>query len=295
MDTWDGDASSPAFQRLHNDLVDYLGAPAASPAVTPEDVATKTPEPEPQNKEPEPGPEFLDERVMNPVGMEFVLISDGSFQMGSEDGPGNEVPVHTVRISQPFYLGVTPVTQAQWEAVMGNNPSEFKDDTNCPVEWVSWEDVQTFISKLKQQEPSARYRLPTEAEWEYAARAGTTTAYEFGDDSSQLGEYAWYNANSGLKTHPVGRLKANGWGLHDMYGNVWEWVWDRYGNYTATAADAPAVDPARPPADPAAGAHRVVRGGSWVDLARSCRSSTRGGRPPGYRSSRIGFRVLRLV
>jgi formylglycine-generating enzyme required for sulfatase activity len=178
---------------------------------------------------------------------------------------------------------------------MGDNPSEFKVDAACPVEGVSWEDVQTFISKLEEQEPSARYRLPTEAEWEYAARAGTTTAYEFGDNSSQLGEYAWYNANSGLITHPVGRLNANSWGLHDMHGNVWEWVQDWYGNYTATTADAPAVDPARPSADPAAGAARVVRGGSWVDLARACRSSTRGGRSPGYRSSRIGFRVLRLV
>lgn len=233
--------------------------------------------------------------MRNRVGMEFVLIPDGTFQMGSEDGPANEVPVHTVRISQPFYLGVTPITQAQWEEVIGNNPSYFKGDTNCPVESVSWEDVQIFISKLQEQEPDVRYRLPTEAEWEYAARAGTAAAYSFGDDQSRLGEYAWYHANSDSKTHPVGQLKANGWGLHDIHGNVYEWVQDWYGSYTATTAEAPAVDPAGPATEPAAGAARVVRGGSWVDLARSCRSSVRGGRLPSYHSERLGFRVLRLV
>jgi len=131
--------------------------------------------------------------------------------------------------------------------------------------------------------------LPTEAEWEYAARAGTTTAYSFGDNEGQLGEYAWYDANSDGKTHPVGQLKANGWGLHDMHGNVWEWVQDWYGRYSATTADNPAVDPA----GLAAGAFRVIRGGCWVYIARNCRSSNRSHIDPGARGPNVGFRVLR--
>jgi formylglycine-generating enzyme required for sulfatase activity len=207
--------------------------------------------------------------------------------MGSADGYDNEKPVHSVRISQPFYFGVTPVTQVQWESVMGDNPSEFKGDANSPVESVSWSDVQRFLAKLEEQDSGVRYRLPTEAEWEYAARAGTTTAYSFGDDASQLGEHAWYDENSGDKMYPVGQLKANGWGLHDMHGNVWEWVQDWYGDYTAATADAPA--------GPVSRANRVIRGGSWRNLARNCRSSNRRHGTPGNRYSTVGCRVLWLV
>ena len=148
--------------------------------------------------------------------------------MGSDKGNDDEKPMHEVRISKPFYLGKYEVTQGQWQAVMGNNPSRFKGDPNRPVEQVAWEDVQAFMRKLNAIEGGTTYRLPTEAEWEYAARAGTTTAYSFGDDPRLLGEYAWYSENAKGKTHPVGQKKSNAWGLHDMHGNVWEWVQDWY-------------------------------------------------------------------
>jgi formylglycine-generating enzyme required for sulfatase activity len=157
----------------------------------------------------------------------------GEFQMGSTDGRSDEQPVHTVRISQPFYLGVHTVTQSQWEAVMGNNPSRFTSNSNRPVEQVSWEDAQAFIGLLNAREEHARYRLPTEAEWEYAARAESTTAYCFGDDHRQLRKYAWYSENAGGQTHPVGILQPNAWGLYDIHGNVWEWVQDWYSAYAA--------------------------------------------------------------
>jgi formylglycine-generating enzyme required for sulfatase activity len=303
LDGWQGELDHPEFSRLIQGVTARIGPPTPAidePKSEPEvpDTAEELPlgvleerEDLEQDAAPEPAPPPSDTRVRNPIGMEFVLIRAGTFQMGSEDGHAHEQPVHTVWISQPFYLGITPVTQAQWEAMMADNPSGFQDNANCPVESVSWEDGQTVVSKLEEREPGVRYRLPTEAEWEYAAHAGTTTAYRFGDDASQLGEYAWYNANSGFKTRPVGQLNANGWGLHDMHGNVWEWVQDRYGNYTAATTADSEVDPS----GPAAGVDRVVCGGSWVDLARSCRSSDRGGRSPGYRSPRVGCRVLRLV
>jgi formylglycine-generating enzyme required for sulfatase activity len=160
----------------------------------------------------------------NSIGMDFVLIPAGKFMMGSDTGDNDEKPVHEVRISKPFYLGKYEVTQGQWQAVLGNNPSNFKGDANLPVGNVSWEDVQEFIRKLNAKEGGTKYRLPTEAEWEYAARAGTTTAYSYGNDVSQLKEYAWYAENAGGKTHPVGQKEPNAWGLHDKHGNVWEWV-----------------------------------------------------------------------
>jgi formylglycine-generating enzyme required for sulfatase activity len=168
------------------------------------------------------------ERITNIIGMEFVLIPAGSFTMGDdgESADDDEKPRHRVTISQPFYLGKYEVTQMQWAVVMGNNPSRFKELSN-PVENVSWNDVQEFIRRLNQMLLGARkYRLPTEAEWEYAARAGTTSAYSFGDDAGNLYRYAWYKGNSEDKTHPVGQRDPNAWGLHDMHGNVWEWVED---------------------------------------------------------------------
>jgi formylglycine-generating enzyme required for sulfatase activity len=225
--------------------------------------------------------------VTNSIDMEFELIQPGEFQMGAPDGDKDEQPVHTVRISKPFYLGKYEVTQAQWQAVMGNNPSAFTGDPTRPVENVSWEDVQEFIRRLNTKEGGATYRLPTEAEWEYAARAGTTTAYSFGNDKSQLSQYAWYEDTSGRQTHPVGKLKPNAWGLYDMHGNVWEWVQDWYGPYAAGAA----VDPA----GPSSGSSRVYRGGSWRSGAGRCRSACRGYWPPGRRFDYLGFRLLRIV
>ena len=221
--------------------------------------------------------------------MEFVLLPAGTFQMGSDDSDAydDEKPVHTVHITQPFYLGKYEVTQGQWQAVTGNNPSNFKGDPNRPVESVSWDDVQEFIRRLNSREGGATYRLPTEAEWEYAARAGSQTRWSFGDEASQLGRYAWYDGNAGRQTHPVGQLQPNPWGLYDMHGNVWEWVQDWYGSYASGAA----VDPA----GPASGSGRVYRGGGWDFTARGCRSANRGVDEPGFRLDSLGFRLLRVA
>jgi formylglycine-generating enzyme required for sulfatase activity len=162
--------------------------------------------------------------------MSFVLIDKGSFPMGSSNGDEDARPIHTVHISKPFYLGKYEVTQREWQAVMGTTPSNFQGD-DLPVESVSWDDVQAFIAKLNDRVEGQPYRLPTEAEWEYAARAGKTTDYSFGDDVGELGKYAWYEDNAGGKTHPVGQRGPNSWELCDMHGNVREWVQDWYGNY----------------------------------------------------------------
>ncbi len=160
------------------------------------------------------------------VKMEMILIPAGEFLMGSpdsdKDARADEHPQHRVRITKPFYLGKYLVTQEQWEAVMGNNPSHFKGLKN-PVETVAWDDCQKFLEKLNAKigTQGGKFVLPTEAQWEYACRAGSTTRYCFGDDKSGLGEYAWYWANSDKKTHPVGEKKPNAWGLYDMYGNAW--------------------------------------------------------------------------
>jgi formylglycine-generating enzyme required for sulfatase activity len=220
----------------------------------------------------------------NSIGIEFVLIPAGTFLMGAERGAPDEHPVHQVTISQPFYLGRYPVTQAQWAAIMQTNPSGFQGEHH-PVENVSWEDIQEFIHRLNAKEGGTPYRLPTEAEWEYAARAGSTAAYCFGDNASQLGEYGWYKANAGGKTHPVGKLKPNVWGLYDMHGNVWEWVQDWYGSYPAEAVGDPQGSPS--------GSSRVRRGGSWSTGAESCRLSKRNGIAPGRCLSSLGFRLLR--
>ena len=224
----------------------------------------------------------------NSLGIEFVLIPAGKFMMGSDKGGDDEKPVHEAHLSKPFYLGQYEVTQGQWQAVMGHNPSRFKGDPNLPVEQVTWEDVQAFIRRLNARESGTTYRLPTEAEWEYAARAGTTTDYSFGDDPRLLGEYAWYAENAERKTHPVGQKKANAWGLHDMHGNVWEWVQDWYSKPypSGTVTD---------PQGPASGSIRVYRGGSWITHARNCRVSYRNDQAPGGRVVYVGFRLLRTV
>ncbi len=227
------------------------------------------------------------------VKLEMVLIPAGEFMMGSPDadkyaGPA-EKPRHRVRIAKPFCLGKYLVTQEQWEAVMGDNPSFFKGPKN-PVEGVSWEDCQKFLAKLNEKSRSARdkFVLPTEAQWEYACRAGSTTRYCFGDDESKLGEYAWYDANSDDKTHPVGGKKPNAWGLYDMHGNVWEWCQDWYdGRYYA---DAPTDDPR----GPATGLNRVYRGGYWDYDAGHCRSADRFYVTPGIQYHNLGFRVARV-
>ena len=219
------------------------------------------------------------------IGMEFKLIPAGKFTMGDASGDEDETP-HEVTLTKPFKMGVHEVTQAQYEQVMGVNPSKYKGADN-PVETVSWEDAVEFCRKLSElpAEKAAGnvYRLPTEAEWEYACRAGTTTKYSFGDDESELGDYAWYGVNSDQKTHPVGSKKPNAWGLYDMYGNVWEWCQDWYVDYPSGSVT--------DPSGATSGSVRVIRGGSWDYPAEFCRSADRNWNGPSYRSYLYGFRV----
>ena len=246
----------------------------------------------------------------NSIGMKFCLIPPGEFLMGSTGGEQarllerakgadddavidkipSEVPQHQVRITQPFYLGKYEVTQSEWEAVMGHNPSQFKAPAN-PVEQVSWWDIQLFLTKLNVAgaKESTKFVLPTEAQWEYVCRAGTATAYCFGEDTAALGEYGWYRCNSGLRTHPVGEKNANGWGLYDMHGNVWEWCadWGSIGYYARSPLD--------DPVGPEAGAKRVNRGGSWNYSAMGCRSAIRSACEMSYRYSDVGFRVALII
>ncbi|HID20617.1 MAG TPA: formylglycine-generating enzyme family protein [Methanophagales archaeon] len=229
-------------------------------------------------------PEIL-AKLDNSIGMKFTLIPEGKFYMGSKER-NDEKPVHKVKINNPFYLGTYPVTQAEWKAVMDDNPFYFKGD-DLPVESVSWDDVQEFIKKLNEKEGTNKYRLPSEAEWEYACRAGTITRYSFGDSDSKLGGYAWCDENSGQKTHPVGQKKSNPWGLYDMHGNVWERVQDMWhDSYDGTPTDGSAWE--------GDGANRVIRGGSWHNNAGDCRSAIRYHVDPRARDV-LGFRLLQEV
>ncbi len=220
--------------------------------------------------------------------LEFVLIPAGEFDMGSplnEAGRSdNEGPVHHVKISKAFYMSKYEITQKQWRDVMGRS---FNGD-NLPVETVSWNDGQNFIKKLNDKEGGNKYRLPTEAEWEYAARAGTTSRYFFGDEDSKLGDYAWYNSNSNLKNHDVGQKKPNPWGLYDMYGGVREWVQDEYhGNYTGAPTDGSSWESG-------SDSDRVVRGGTCGTSAKYCRSAFRYYYDPGRDwNMGLGFRLVR--
>jgi formylglycine-generating enzyme required for sulfatase activity len=234
----------------------------------------------------------------NSLGMTFVRIPAGTFTMGSptdEPGRGGDETQHQVTLTRDYYIMTTEVTQAQWEAVMGSNPSHF--DTcggDCPVESVSWNDIQDFIAAFNAMEGKA-YRLPTEAEWEHAARAGTATAFYNGGITNSactpldpnLDQIGWYCGNSGVDGiatyHPVAQKQPNAFGLYDMSGNVWEWCQDWYGSYP----DGAVTDPT----DPETGADRVLRGGSWLNNARNCRSAVRSGISPSYRSNYAGFRL----
>jgi formylglycine-generating enzyme required for sulfatase activity len=220
----------------------------------------------------------------NSIGMKFVMIPAGEFQMGANLYE-HEKPVHNVKITKPFYMQAAEVTQKQWAAVMGNNPSNFRGD-DLPVEQVSWNDAQEFIKKLNEKERKKAYRLPTEAEWEYACRAGSKGKFCFGDNEGTLGEYAWYNANFECKTYPVGQKKPNAWGLFDMHGNVWEWCQDLYGS------DYYSNSPFEDPQGPKIGGCRVLRGGCWdTQYADHCRSATRLMNEPDYRAGNYGFRL----
>jgi formylglycine-generating enzyme required for sulfatase activity len=250
-----------------------------------------------------------------------VSLSVGTFQMGSpsnESGRNSDETQHQVTLTRDFLMQATEVTQAQWQALMGNNPSKFMGDSNRPVEQVSWYDAVAYANALSVADglPKAYnlsscsgtpgggnyscsnvtltaatpyattgWRLPTEAEWEYAYRAGTTTPWYFGSDSNLLGTYAWFYSNSGSTTHPVGQKQPNAWGLYDMAGNVWEWCQDWYGDYPGTVTD---------PTGPVSGSRRVIRGGSWNSDASLTRAAFRLITFfPDYRNDRIGFRLAR--
>ncbi|MCQ2260691.1 MAG: SUMF1/EgtB/PvdO family nonheme iron enzyme [Bacteroidales bacterium] len=220
------------------------------------------------------------------VTYSFVRVRAGSFTMGATSEQENpwddEKPAHRVTLTSDYWMGATEVTQALWKAVMGSNPSEFIGDER-PVENVSWDDCQDFIEKLNRI-TGKRFRLPTEAEWEYAARGGgSSRGYQYAGDSN-VGNVAWYYDNAGDETHPVGQLRANELGLYDMSGNVWEWCQDWYGSYSSGSQ--------ANPTGPSCGSDRVLRGGSWGSLARGCRSSYRDSIAPGRRYSYDGFRLV---
>ena len=217
----------------------------------------------------------------------FVRIEAGSFLMGSSDSNAypDEQPVHSVTISSPFLLGKTEVTQAQWVAVMNHNPSLFPNPDH-PVDNVGWGDIQKFLNRINKLANCDRcYRLPTEAEWEYAARAGTSSSYSFGNTADALDKYAWHAGNSGFTTHPVATKAPNAWGLYDMQGNVYEWVQDFYGPYQAVDV----IDPI----GATVGTEYILRGGSWTDTAREQRPSYRDYYAPNHRHNFFGFRLVR--
>ena len=224
--------------------------------------------------------------TVNGVTFEMVYVEGGTFTMGAtaeqgDDADDDEKPTHKVTIGN-YVIGKFEVTQALWTAVMGDNPSYFKGD-NYPVECVSWNDCQEFLQKLNGL-TGKRFQLPTEAEWEYAARGGNKSkGYKY-SGSNDIDEVAWYDGNSGSQTHPVGTKKPNELGIYDMSGNVWEWCNDWYGVYTST--------PANNPTGPSSGGCRVYRGGSWSSDARGCRVSNRYGDYPDGRSYDLGFRLV---
>ncbi|BAG05403.1 bifunctional serine/threonine-protein kinase/formylglycine-generating enzyme family protein [Microcystis aeruginosa] len=237
---------------------------------------------------PATSPSDFTEKLPGGLQLAMVELPGGKFMMGSPDSDpdarDNEKPQHQVQVNS-FAIGKYPVTQAQYEAVMGNNPSLFQNNPQNPVEKVSWNDAQAFCQKLSQI-TGKTYRLPTEAEWEYACRAGTTTRYYFGDDANQLGDYAWHNGNSQDKTHPVGQKRPNAWGLYDMSGNVWEWCEDNWhDNYIGAPKDGSAWltndnD------------YQILRGGSWYDDPYFCRSAYRDFLYRRVNDYYFGFRVV---
>ena len=229
----------------------------------------------------------LEKEFTNSIGMRFIYIQPGEFTMGSNESD-NERPPHLVRITRPFYLGMFPVMQDEYLALTGGNPSHFKGN-RCPVETISWDDAKLFCEKMSQLRAESKrdltFRLPTEAEWEYACRAGSTDKWCFGNNTSLLDEYAWFDVNAEGRTHPVGEKVPNAWGLHDMHGNVSEWCKDGY------ASDYYKSSPTDDPCGVSMARHRTYRGGGWNLGALSCRSANRGANTPDSQRHYIGFRV----
>ena len=251
-------------------------SPVSQPTVTQEPVA-QTPVTNVDN---------ISIPVKDGISIEMVRVEAGTFTMGATAEMGepwdDEKPAHQVTLTNDYYIGKYEVTQALWHTVMGKNPSDFKGD-NLPVEKVSWKDCQKFLSKLNRI-TGKTFRLPTEAEWEYAARGGNKSrGYQY-SGSNNLSDVAWYTANSGSKTHAVGTKQPNELGIYDMTGNVWEWCQDWYGKYSSSSQ----VNPT----GANSGSGRVRRGGSWSSNARGCRSSYRASRTPDYRYGNLGLRLV---
>jgi len=261
--------------------------PTAAPA--PPVKANREPPPLPQL---EPvtaeSPDAKGSLFRNSLKMTFVRLNPGRFEMGSPESErerDNGERLHPVTITHSFYLQNTPVTQEQWQAVMGSNPSHFKGDQH-PVENVSWPLCEQFLERLNGHS-EFRYRLPTEAEWEYAARAGKDSAYFYGDSPSSLERYGWYQDNADQQTHAVQQKEANPWGLYDLYGNVREWCQDWYAPYPESLQ--------QDPQGPTKGNYKLCRGGSWKFAAAHCRSATRHLMRPGVASSDIGLRLVMAI
>lgn len=230
-----------------------------------------------------------DSTYVNSIGMRFRRIPAGTFQMGSTEGQKDERPVHEVKITEPFYMGIHEVTQVQWGILMDRDPSYFRG-AHRPVDSVSWHRARIFIDRLNKREETDLYRLPTEAEWEYAVRGGSDTRFHFGEARDSLSAHAWYGFNSERRTHRVGRKRRNPFGLYDTYGNVWEWVRDAYGPrfYERSAR----VDPMNHGSPFGA---RVIRGGGWFAVVSDLRSANRGWARPGARDPQLGFRIVREI
>ncbi|MBK6796333.1 MAG: formylglycine-generating enzyme family protein [Acidobacteria bacterium] len=280
---WQGDSSHPEFVALIESIQVRIGISIVEEPAAP--VVIQPPSPKTVIKNPsQKPPENYIETLPGGVKLEMVAIPGGEFMMGSNTFEDLQ-PIHKVTL-KPFYMGKYQVTQKQWEAVMGNNPSSSKGD-DLPVETVSWDDAKEFCKKLSEK-TGREYRLPSESEWEYAARAGSKGEYCFGDDKSLLPEYAWFDANSGGQTHPVGQKKPNAWGLYDVHGNVWEWCEDLWhDNYKGAPDDGSAwvMD----------GNYRILRGGSWSGDHDVARAVFRDGIGPDGRGGYLGFRVVSSV
>jgi len=272
-----------SINEAYQTLQAYVGLGPEKPGRKPERKPERKPKQKPKQKD-KAGDE---DKYRNSIGMGFAFIRPGVFTMGSPEteGEDDEHPRHKVRITKAFLMAVTPVTQAQWAAVMDSEPSHFRGN-DLPVENVSWNDAKRFARELGRMD-GGNYRLPTEAEWEYACRAKSLTSYYFGNDENKLHEYAWFFENSGMQTHPVGWKKSNAFDLHDMYGNVWEWCEDWYGEKYYKSS------PINKPRGPTSGRHRVIRGGSWSLGASMLRSAYRIGAQPENKSRLVGFRCIK--
>jgi formylglycine-generating enzyme required for sulfatase activity/uncharacterized caspase-like protein len=283
-----GNSSSPSTNTSQRNFT-----PTNAPIATSTTASTSQPKP----LTVETG-KSLEIELENGLNLDMVYIPSGKFTMGplpddnykqNAEGP----KIQDVNVSS-FYMGKYEVTQAHYQAIMGNNPAKFQGNLQNPVEQVSWNDTQEFCKKLSLK-TGREFRLPSEAEWEYACRAGTTTAYSFGDNDSSLGEYAWYDTNSGSKTHPVGEKKPNPWSLYDMHGNVWEWCQDSFTNY---GGESDLIRKTGKAITKENENHRVMRGGSWLGFARHCKSAFRSFGTSALADVRyysMGFRVVCVI